>query len=740
MFSLILAIIGVALVAALAIATLYYGGTSWKKAAAQAHAAKIHNQGQQLLAAAELYQADHGAWPNDIQDLVDGHYLQQLPQVAASTGGQAMAAAKSIATLFLAAGTFSSTAFAAPEPSLDAATWRMPMRGAPVFLSMVEGVDACKQVNLMGSLGRDGILSTAYSSLVSQCYGSSSTSLQALFKRSTLLTSLQDVPGLGDRVTAGAPPTSSTSSEWLVVPERSANGQLPTNPGGGSGDGGEEGGTAPGPVDEDGGPDAGPVGQAAYALRSSQGTVLQSFSFGRVPMGTSSPELAVVLKSTGPEPLVFSTPAVSVDAPFEVVSSSCGGTLPVGQSCTSSVVYKPVFRGSVNGANLRFHSNAWASPAVTVSGTSYDATPRATLSPESQTFPSHPVGTPTAETLTATLSNPGDVDISVGAASLEAPFAVSATTCEATLVPQASCTFTVTFAPEAAGPYSATLSVPTSAGLLSASFAGAASSPVGEVQYLAAGTYSWVVPEGVTAVSALTIGGGGGGGSGAPHVAYDYGGGGGGGGGGLAYSNIIVTPGETLTITVGVGGAGGALGKPARAPAGGATNVARGATSLLSAAGGAGGYGGGGCSTCGGAGGAGGTGTYRGGGGGRGGIYGEGGGGGGAAGYLGNGGAGGQYSGTAAQPGSAGGGGGGGGGATSGNWGSLAGKGGGVGVMGAGATGTAGGYGVAGGHGSGGVYGAGGAGGADRMAGGAGTNGAVRIIWGEGRSYPSAAQ
>ena len=63
-----------------------------------------------------------------------------------------------------------------------------------------------------------------------------------------------------------------------------------------------------------------------------------------------------------------------------------------------------------------------------------------------------------------------------------------------------------------------------------------------------ASTSTCTVPAGVTQITIAAWGGGGGGG---------YGGGAGGGGGGYCGQAFTVTPGETLTIEVGVGGAGG---------------------------------------------------------------------------------------------------------------------------------------------------------------------------------------
>jgi hypothetical protein len=73
----------------------------------------------------------------------------------------------------------------------------------------------------------------------------------------------------------------------------------------------------------------------------------------------------------------------------------------------------------------------------------------------------------------------------------------------------------------------------------------------GQQAYTTPGTYTFIVPPGVVSISALVIGGGGSGAS-----AGRGRGGQGGGGAGLTYgNNISVTPGESLTVVVGAGGA-----------------------------------------------------------------------------------------------------------------------------------------------------------------------------------------
>ena len=288
--------------------------------------------------------------------------------------------------------------------------------------------------------------------------------------------------------------------------------------------------------------------------------------------------------------------------------------------------------------------------------------------------------------------------------------------------------------------------------------------PSGQQAYTTAGTYSWVVPTGVTSASVICIGGGGIGGAASGGMC-----GGGGGGGALAYvNNIAVTPGETLTVIVGDQQA--------------ASYFKRSSTNLVAA-----GAGNNGSGSTGGSGGTVIVGTgFPGGSGGSGGASGPNqkgaGGGGGAGGYSAAGGNGGSGSTSGNGNSSTGGGGGGGGSGVYMTYGNVSGYpyygqvngegagGGGTGLLGAGGNGSGGGagsdqYGGGGGGGggsgggngvggwsggTGGLYGGGGGGGGSEQGlnngnpygpfdqgGHAGRWGAVRIIWGSGRAFPS---
>lgn len=250
--------------------------------------------------------------------------------------------------------------------------------------------------------------------------------------------------------------------------------------------------------------------------------------------------------------------------------------------------------------------------------------------------------------------------------------------------------------------------------------------PPGQAEYTTPGTYSWECPTGVTSICVVCIGAG---------AAGTNNGARGGGGGGLGWkNNIAVFPGQSYTVVVGAGttstGQITAAGESYFINT--STVAGNGGTVVGTAA------------------------SYVGDGGGNGGIGGVGSagiesGGGGAGGYSGNGGDGASYPGAAAA-----GAGGGGGGGGYGNL--LAGGGGGVGIYGGGFSGaagidTTGNFGGGGGGGSGGnngdtgtvnggtvsggLYGGGGFGRFGNGGTSVGAGGAVRIIWGIGRQFPS---
>lgn len=81
MFNLIITIISIALVAVLAIASIYYGGSAFNQGSAKAAAATMVNQAQQIAGANTLFMADTGALAANMAALVaTTEYLAATPK------------------------------------------------------------------------------------------------------------------------------------------------------------------------------------------------------------------------------------------------------------------------------------------------------------------------------------------------------------------------------------------------------------------------------------------------------------------------------------------------------------------------------------------------------------------------------------------------------------------------------------------------------------------------------------
>lgn len=85
MFSLIITIISIALVAGLTLATAYYGGSAFQQGSARANASTLVAQAQQITGANTLRANDNGGvFATSVSDLVSGNYLSAIPRPATS--------------------------------------------------------------------------------------------------------------------------------------------------------------------------------------------------------------------------------------------------------------------------------------------------------------------------------------------------------------------------------------------------------------------------------------------------------------------------------------------------------------------------------------------------------------------------------------------------------------------------------------------------------------------------------
>jgi hypothetical protein len=155
MFSLIITIIAIALVAALALATLYYGGPIFNEGADRAQAAKLSAQGQQIMGAMELYRAEKGVYPQSLNDLVADEYLKSIPVAQAEE-------AKALASAFAAS-----------------TTWTLSSPGQPVIVLKPVSLATCKAYN-QANVGMSGVLQQAHSTKLKQCVGTNVNNLMII--------------------------------------------------------------------------------------------------------------------------------------------------------------------------------------------------------------------------------------------------------------------------------------------------------------------------------------------------------------------------------------------------------------------------------------------------------------------------------------------------------------------------------------------------------------------------------
>ena len=181
-----------------------------------------------------------------------------------------------------------------------------------------------------------------------------------------------------------------------------------------------------------------------------------SLTFGPQLVGTPSTAQIVTLSNTGNASLSISSIAPSGD--FND-GTSCGSSLAVGSSCKIFVTFTPTATGTRTGT-ITITDSAVGSPhTVSLSGTGVQ--PAVTLSPQSLTFATQPIGT-TSAAQNITLTNTGTATLNVTGITMgganPGDFAQT-NTCNSSVAANASCTITATFTPTAAGARNATILV-----------------------------------------------------------------------------------------------------------------------------------------------------------------------------------------------------------------------------------------------------------------------------------------
>jgi hypothetical protein len=201
-------------------------------------------------------------------------------------------------------------------------------------------------------------------------------------------------------------------------------------------------------------------------------TATPSLSFPGVSVGANQTQTVSLTNSGGSAVTVGQ--ASLTGAAFSLSGVSLPIVLPAGQSASFSVVFSPKSAGTSSGS-VAISSTA-TDPTVTIplSGTAI-APGSLTPLPVSLSFGS--VQTGTSQSLSETLTNSGGSSLTLSQAAVTGSFSTTGLSLPLTLAPGQSTSFSVKFAPSAAGSASASLSIATTSSPLTISLSGTGTTP-----------------------------------------------------------------------------------------------------------------------------------------------------------------------------------------------------------------------------------------------------------------------
>jgi hypothetical protein len=187
-----------------------------------------------------------------------------------------------------------------------------------------------------------------------------------------------------------------------------------------------------------------------------------SLTFPSTQVGSTSTLPVTVTNSGGANLTVSLISNTGTNASLFTHTSNCGNgaTIAPGANCTINVIFTPTAAGTFS-ATLNITDNAPGSPQTVALSATATAGPVATVSPTSLSFPSTASGS--TSTLSFTITNSGSGSLSVSAISNTGTnpsnFTHTSNCGGNPLAAGKSCTVQVTFAPTAAGAFSATMNI-----------------------------------------------------------------------------------------------------------------------------------------------------------------------------------------------------------------------------------------------------------------------------------------
>ncbi len=186
-----------------------------------------------------------------------------------------------------------------------------------------------------------------------------------------------------------------------------------------------------------------------------------NLSFPDTPQGSASTAQMVTISSTGGVAVTLGTPSISAN--FQIAGDSCPSSLAPNGTCTISILFHPGSTGQLTGTFTQPGNMVGRPLSVTLGGNGLQPGAIA-LTPSTLQFGSLVIGTPSAAQ-SVTVSNSGGAPVTLGTPAINNnDYALTGSTCGATLAGGQSCSLTVQFTPTVAGPRPGQLTIPGSGG------------------------------------------------------------------------------------------------------------------------------------------------------------------------------------------------------------------------------------------------------------------------------------
>jgi hypothetical protein len=180
-------------------------------------------------------------------------------------------------------------------------------------------------------------------------------------------------------------------------------------------------------------------------------------SFADQDIGSTSALLSSKITNTASTPVTVCHFSISGD--FSQMNT-CGSAIPSKGTCSVNVSFTPTAHGARSGFLQVITNNAGSPQSISLSGKG--VLPAVSLSLAMLSFTAQQAGTASASQ-SITLTNTGDGILSISNVAVTGDFSES-NTCGNAVVPLATCTFSVTFAPTASGNRTGSLTISDNAG------------------------------------------------------------------------------------------------------------------------------------------------------------------------------------------------------------------------------------------------------------------------------------